>query len=130
MDPVYMYNDRVAKGRVSQSVNEGSGVKSDPTGAARPHANSAGVSRDPVDDIARLREAELKKYRGHLDTTSFEALNKLNVKYTKAVKSQLPEENFDIIGSESHRETPVVWQTSIGEPSRLFGRTSGVRYSR
>ena len=129
MDPVYMYNDRVAKGRVSQSVNEGSGVKSAPTGAARPHADSVGVSRDPADDIAKLREAELKKYRKHLDTTSFEALNKLNIKYTKAVKSQLPEENIDIIGSESH-QPPIVWQTTIGANSRLFGRTSGVRYSR
>jgi len=55
---------------------------------------------------------------------------KLNSKFTKAKKSDLPDENFDIIGSEKYPEPPVLWQTSIGAPSRLFGRTDGKRYTR
>lgn len=54
----------------------------------------------------------------------------LNTNFTKAKKTILPSQNFDIIGSTKYPEPPVFWQTSIGEPSRLFGRNDGRRYTR
>jgi len=56
--------------------------------------------------------------------------SKLNTSFTKAKKTILPSENFDILGSTKYPEPPVLWQTSIGEPARLFGRNDGRRYSR
>ena len=56
--------------------------------------------------------------------------SKLNTSFTKAKKTILPSENFDILGSTKYPEPPVFWQTSIGEPARLFGRQDGRRYTR
>jgi len=54
----------------------------------------------------------------------------LNSKFTKVKKSALPDINFDVIGSEKYPDPPVLWQTSIGQPSRLFNRPDGNRYTR
>lgn len=54
----------------------------------------------------------------------------LNSKFTKVKKSALPDVNFDIIASERYPEPPVLWETSIGKPSRLFDRPDGNRYTR
>lgn len=97
---------------------------------------SSGTACTPsLADIARLREAAIKKYEKDpyaKGTTYTDVLksSKLNIQYTKAKRSDLPDDNFDIIGSEYYFEAPVLWQTSIGEPSRLFGRTGGVKYKR
>lgn len=37
-------------------------------------------------------------------------------------KSYLPEEEFDKFGSETYPDPPVLWQTTIGDPGRFFGR--------
>ena len=86
-------------------------------------------------ELAAMRDTVITRYTTKpLETaTTFTGVlgaEKLNSKFTKAKKSALPDVNFDIIGSEKYPDPPVLWQTSIGQPSRLFNRPDGNRYTR
>jgi len=86
-------------------------------------------------EIARRREAVIDKYSKkplETATTYTDVLNasKLNEQYTRVHKSALPDKEFPIIESEKYPEPPILWQTSIGVPSRLFDRSDGVKYTR
>jgi len=86
-------------------------------------------------EIARRREAVINKYATkplETATTFTGVLNsgKLNMEYTRVHKSALPDREFPIIESEKYPEPPILWQTSIGAPSRLFDRSDGVKYIR
>jgi len=86
-------------------------------------------------EIARRREAVIDKYSKkplETATTYTGVLNasKLNAQYTRVHKSALPDKEFPIIESEKYPEPPILWQTSIGVPSRLFDRSDGVKYTR
>jgi len=86
-------------------------------------------------EIARKREAVVAKYtRQPLETaTTFTGVlnaSKLNEQYTRVHKSALPDKEFPIIESEKYPEPPILWETSIGVPSRLFDRSDGVKYTR
>lgn len=66
-------------------------------------------------------------------TTTFSGVlgaDKLNTQITQVKKSALPVDNFNIIDTEKYPEPPVLWQTSIGQPSRLINRPDGNRYNR
>jgi len=86
-------------------------------------------------EIAMRREAVIDKYtKKPLETaTTFTGVLKagnLNEQYTRVKKSALPDREFPIIETEIYPEAPILWQTSIGAPSRLFDRSDGVRYTR
>jgi hypothetical protein len=86
-------------------------------------------------EIAQRREAVINKYTTkplETGTTYTGVLNasKLNEEYTRVKKSALPDREFPIIESEKYPEPPILWQTSIGAPSRLFNRSDGVKYIR
>ena len=86
-------------------------------------------------EIARRREAVIDKYSKkplETATTYTDVLNasKLNMEFTRVHKSALPDKEFPIIESEKYPEPPILWQTSIGVPSRLFDRSDGVKYTR
>lgn len=86
-------------------------------------------------ELATMRNTVITRYATKpLETaTTFTGVlgaSDLNSKFTKVKKSALPDDNFDIIGSEKYPEPPVFWQTTIGQPSRLFNRPDGNRYVR
>lgn len=86
-------------------------------------------------DLVEMRNTVVTRYttKPLATTTTFSGVlgaDKLNTQITQVKKSALPVENFNIIGSEKYPEPPVVWQTSIGAPSRLFNRPDGNRYTR
>ena len=86
-------------------------------------------------DLVNMRDTVVHRYATKpLETaTTFTGVlgaGGLNSKFTRVKKSALPDVNFDIIGSERYPEPPVVWQTSIGQPSRLFNRPDGNKYVR
>ncbi len=86
-------------------------------------------------DLVEMRNTVVTRYttKPLATTTTFSGVlgaDKLNTQVTQVKKSALPVENFNIIGSEKYPEPPVVWQTSIGAPSRLFNRPDGNRYTR
>ncbi|AGE58476.1 hypothetical protein PBCVNY2B_716R [Paramecium bursaria Chlorella virus NY2B] len=86
-------------------------------------------------EIAQKREAVVAKYtRQPLETgTTFTNVldaSKLNTQYTRVHKSALPDREFPIIETEKYPEPPILWETSIGAPSRLFDRSDGVKYVR
>ena len=86
-------------------------------------------------DLVEMRNTVVARYttKPLATTTTFSGVlgaDKLNTQVTQVKKSALPVENFNIIGSEKYPEPPVVWQTSIGAPSRLFNRPDGNRYTR
>ena len=88
-----------------------------------------------TNELATMRNTVITRYTTKpLETaTTFLGVlgaDDLNSKFTKVKKSALPDDNFDIIGSEKYPEPPVLWQTSIGAPSRLFNRPDGNRYTR
>lgn len=86
-------------------------------------------------EIATMRETVINRYstKPLERATTFAGVlgaDNLNAEFTKVKKSALPDTNFDIIGSEKYPDPPVLWQTSIGAPSRLFNRPDGNRYIR
>lgn len=86
-------------------------------------------------DIERKREAIINKYTTKpLETattyTNVLDAERLNGQYTRVHKSALPDRNFPIIDTEKYPEPPILWETSIGAPSRLFHRSDGVKYIR
>ena len=88
-----------------------------------------------TNELVAMRNKVITKYTTQpLETaTTFLGVlgaDDLDSKFTKVKKSALPDVNFDIIGSEKYPEPPVLWQTSIGAPSRLFNRPDGNRYTR
>ena len=88
-----------------------------------------------TNDLVKMRDTVVTRYttKPLATTTTFTGVlgaDKLNTQVTQVKKSALPVENFNIIGSEKYPEPPVVWQTSIGAPSRLFNRPDGNRYRR
>jgi hypothetical protein len=90
-----------------------------------PSTNQLAVMRNTV--ITRYSTKPLET------TTTYTGVlgaDKLNTEFTRVKKSALPDDKFDIIGSERYPEPPVLWLTSIGAPSRLFNRPDGNRYTR
>ncbi|AAC96893.2 hypothetical protein PBCV1_A526R [Paramecium bursaria Chlorella virus 1] len=88
-----------------------------------------------LEDIARKREAVIAKYTKQpleTGTTFTHVLNAshLNEQYTRVKKSALPDKEFPIIETEKYPEPPILWETTIGAPSRLFDRSDGVKYVR
>lgn len=86
-------------------------------------------------DLELVREKVVNRYENNpleISTTFTGVLgaSDLNAQFTRIHKSAIPVKNFDIIGSERYPEPPVIWQTSIGAPSRLFGRSDAIKYSR
>ncbi|AGE57419.1 hypothetical protein PBCVNEJV4_606R [Paramecium bursaria Chlorella virus NE-JV-4] len=86
-------------------------------------------------EIAQRREAVIAKYtRQPLETgTTYTGVlnaSKLNEQYTRVKKSALPDKEFPIIETEKYPEPPILWETTIGAPSRLFDRSDGVKYVR
>ena len=88
-----------------------------------------------TNDLVKMRDTVVTRYttKPLATTTTFTGVlgaDKLNTQVTQVKKSALPVENFNIIDTEKYPEPPVVWQTSIGAPSRLFNRPDGNRYTR
>lgn len=88
-----------------------------------------------TNQLATMRNTVITRYeKKPLETsttyTGVLGAEKLNTQFTRVKKSALPDDNFDIIGSEKYPEPPVLWQTSIGAPARLFDRPDGNRYRR
>lgn len=86
-------------------------------------------------ELEMIREKVVKRYENkplEISTTFSGVLNadKLNAQFTKIHKSAIPVENFNLIGTEKYFEPPVLWQTTIGDPARLFGRSDAIRYTR
>lgn len=88
-----------------------------------------------TNDLVKMRDTVVTRYttKPLATTTTFTGVlgaDKLNTQVTQVKKSALPVDNFNIIDTEKYPEPPVVWQTSIGAPSRLFNRPDGNRYRR
>jgi hypothetical protein len=86
-------------------------------------------------ELVAMRNTVVARYtkKPLATTTTFTGVlgaDKLNTQITQVKKSALPVENFNIIDTEKYPEPPVLWQTSIGAPSRLFNRPDGTRYTR
>lgn len=88
-----------------------------------------------TNELVAMRNTVITRYttKPLETTTTFNGVlgaDKLNTQYTRVKKSALPDDNFDIIGTEKYPEPPVYWKTSIGAPSRLFDRPDGDKYRR
>jgi len=88
-----------------------------------------------TNDLVKMRDTVVTRYttKPLATTTTFTGVlgaDKLNTQITQVKKSALPVDNFNIIDTEKYPEPPVVWQTSIGAPTRLFNRPDGNRYRR
>ena len=88
-----------------------------------------------TNELAAMRKnvitrSEKKPLETSTTYTGVLGAEKLNTQFTKVKKSARPDDNFDVIGSEKYPDPPVLWQTSIGAPSRLFNRPDGNRYNR
>ena len=140
-----VYNQRAAEismipgywyGIPMNKYEGGEAVIVDPTHGPMIRKTSTNMNIVPsTNELAAMRNTVITRYTTKpLETaTTFNGVlgaDDLNSKFTKVKKSALPDDNFDIIGSEKYPEPPVMWQTSIGAPSRLFNRPDGNRYNR
>ncbi|ABT16613.1 hypothetical protein ATCVMO0605SPH_549R [Acanthocystis turfacea Chlorella virus MO0605SPH] len=98
-----------------------------------PNMNVCGAPR--LESIGRLREYDVTKYE-HVPFAESQTFTntlagpKLNQEYTRVPGAFYDVRNFDIIGSEKYPYPPIVWQTTIGENARQFGRSDGIKYRR
>jgi len=122
---------------IAMNTNEGGepSISTPVKGMIKKNPNTNMQLVPTTNELAIIREKVVKRYEKNplASTSTFTGVLKaktLNAKITNVKKSALPVENFDIIGSEKYFEPPVLWQTSIGLPARLFGRSDAIRYNR